>query len=333
MNALIVGGTGVISTAVVDEAVAQGVDVTCINRGNNHGNKLNPNVKVMHFDVRNRAVADSQLAGKMYDVVVDFICFNADQVRYSLDLFHDKCKQYVFISTDSVYKLQKDGHYDETTPQSNPEWAYSYQKAECEEIVRTFCEEHDLIYTIVRPSITYGNTRIPYGLMPQYGYHGTLIERIKAGKPIVIWNQGKNYQTVMRVEDFASGMVGLWGNPQAYNNDYGICGDAVTWGQIIDAIEAKIEVKAIRVNVPVETIIKELPCRIGEFLVDRAEDHIVSNRKLREDVPAFTIKYDINKGVATTIDYYQNNNMLLGIDYQFDGQMDRVLSNVMCGGG
>lgn len=45
MNALIVGGTGVISTAVVDEAVAQGVDVTCINRGNNHGNKLNPNVK------------------------------------------------------------------------------------------------------------------------------------------------------------------------------------------------------------------------------------------------------------------------------------------------
>ncbi|MCQ2246600.1 MAG: NAD-dependent epimerase/dehydratase family protein [Bacteroidaceae bacterium] len=331
MKVLIVGGTGVISTAVVNEAVAQGVDLTCINRGNNHGNKLNPNVKVMHFDVRNRKVADDKLAGMFYDVVVDFICFNANQVRYSLELFQDKCKQYVFISTDSVYKLQKDGHYDETTPQSNPEWNYSYEKAECEDIVRTFCKEHNLIYTIVRPSITYGNTRIPYGFMPPYGYHYTLIERIKAGKPIVTWNKGKNYQTVMRVEDFATGMVGLWGNPKAYNNDYGICGDAVTWSEILDAIETKVGIKVKRVDVPVETIIKELPWRKGEFLVDRAEDHIVSNRKLREDVPLFAIKFDINKGVATTIDYYQENNMLLGIDYQFDGQMDRVLRNVMGG--
>lgn len=135
----------------------------------------------------------------------------------------------------------------------------------------------------------------------------------------------------MRVEDFATGMVGLWGNSKAYNNDYGICGDAVTWSEILDAIESKVGIKAKRVDVPVETIIKELPWRKGEFLVDRAEDHIVSNSKLREDVPSFAIKYDINKGVATTIVYYQENNMLLGIDYQFDGQMDRVLSNVMGG--
>ena len=41
MKVLIVGGTGVISTAVVNEAVAQGIDLTCVNRGNKHGNKQN----------------------------------------------------------------------------------------------------------------------------------------------------------------------------------------------------------------------------------------------------------------------------------------------------
>lgn len=332
MKVLIVGGTGVISTAVVNEAVAQGIELTCVNRGNNHGNKLNPNVKAMHFDIRNRKVANEHLQGKFYDVVVDFICFNANQVRYSLDLFHDKCKQYVFISTDSVYKLQKDGCYDETTPQSNPEWAYSYQKAECEEIVRSFCKEHNLIYTIVRPSITYGNTRIPYGFMPAYGYHYTLIERIKAGKPIVTWNHGNNYQTVMRVEDFATGMVGLWCNPKAYNEDFGICGEPVTWSQILDAIEDKVGIKAERLDVPVETIIKALPERKGEFLVDRAEDHIVSNKKLRMAVSSYNLKYDIKKGISKTIDYYINNDKILGIDYRFDGQMDRVAASLMGGG-
>ena len=238
MRVLIVGGTGVISSAVVNEAERQGVDVTCINRGNNHGVDPNHQVKTMHFDVRNRKVAEEHLLGLHYDVVVDFICFNANQVKYSLDLFHDKCSQYVFISTDSVYKLQKDGHYDEKTPQSNLEWNYSYQKAECEEIVRSYCKEKNLIYTIVRPSITYGNTRIPYGFMPPYGYHYTLVKRIKAGKPIITWNQGNNWQTMMRIEDFAVGMVGLWGNEKAYNEDFNICGDSYKWSDVLDVISA-----------------------------------------------------------------------------------------------
>lgn len=325
MDVLIVGGTGVISTAVVNEAVNQGINVTCINRGTNHGVAPNPNVTTMHFDVRNRDVADDNLKGKYFDVVVDFICYNAEQVKYSLDLFHDKCHQYVFISTDSVYKLQKDGYYDEATPQSNPEWRYSYEKAECEAIVREYCRTNSLVYTIVRPSITYGDTRIPYGFMPKYGYHGTMIERIKAGKPVPIWNDGRNYQTVMRIEDFATGMVGLWGNVAANNNDFGICGEVVTWNQILDAMEKAIGVKIVRFDVPLDDIFRVFPERKGEFLIDRAEDHRVDNRKLKATVPSFAIKYDLNVGIKHSVDYYISHDNLLGIDYNFDSKLDYLL--------
>lgn len=329
MKALIVGGTGVISSAVVNEAVAQGVDITCINRGINHGNKENPKVKYIHFDIRDKEFAIKKLKGYKFDVVVDFICYDTNQLLHSLDLFHDKCYQYIFISTDSVYKLREDGHYDENCPISNPEWSYSYQKSACEELLRTYCKQHNLIYTIVRPSITYGNTRIPYGLMPSYGYHYTLIERMKAGKPIVTWNKGKNFQTVMRVEDFATGMVGLWGNSKAYNNDFGICGEVVSWEQILCAIEEKVGINAVRVDVPVTKIIKELPSRKGEFLVDRAKDHIVSNLKLKAAVPLFVIKYSLKEGISATIDYYQSNDKLLGVDYKFDGQIDRLIHSAL----
>lgn len=331
MDVLIVGGTGVISTAVVNEAVKQGINVTCINRGNNHGIAPNPNITTMHFDVRNSDIANANLKGKFYDVVVDFICFNAEHVKYSLDLFHDKCHQYVFISTDSVYKLQKDGHYDETIPQSNSEWNYSYQKSECEDIVRSYCKQHQLNYTIVRPSITYGNTRIPYGLMPANGYHYTIIDRIKAGKPIITWNKAENWQTVMRVEDFAIAMVGLWGKEEAYNNDFGICGEAVKWGDILDTIDAVIGCQSNRVETSVDTISMVFPERKGEFLIDRASDHIVSNLKLKRVLPSFKTTVSLHEGIKRTIDYYRMNNKVLGVDYKFDGQLDRISSMSMGG--
>ena len=328
MKALIVGGTGVISTAVVDEAVRQGVQITCINRGNNHGQTSNPDIETLHFDVRNREKAEKMLKGRSFDVIVDFVCFNANHARYSLDLFHDKCTQYVFISTDSVYKLQTDGRYSENCEQSNSEWDYSCQKAECEKIVIEYCKKVGLTYTIVRPSITYGNTRIPYGFMPSYGYHYTLIERILHDKPIITWNGGENVQTVMRVEDFASGMVGLWGNEKAFNEDFGICGEPVTWSEILNTIEDCVGKQVLRVDVPVSTIIHYFPSRKGEFIVDRATDHYVSNEKLKRAVPTFKLQYPLCKGVAETIRYYQEHNFIKGFDMEYDGQCDCLLNAV-----
>lgn len=330
MKVLIVGGTGVISSAVVNEAVNQGIDLTCINRGNNYGQKENKGATILHFDVRDLKTAKEVLKNMHFDVVVDFVCYNISHLQKSLDLFHDKCSQYIFISTDSVYKLRKDGHYAEDCEQSNPEWAYSYEKAECEDYLVDFCSSHNLVYTIVRPSITYGNTRIPYGFMPLYGYHYTLIERIKAGKPIVTWNNGQNYQTMMRVEDFAFVMVGLWGNTQAYNQAVGICGEPSRWCDVLDTIDTIIGIKSKRVDVPIDNMISLYPQKRGEIIIDRAEDHIVSNEKMKKIIPSYKMNYSLYEGINKTIKYYQNNNNVLGIDYKFDGQIDRLLHMSGC---
>jgi len=84
-------------------------------------------------------------------------------------------------------------------------------------------------------------------------------------------------------------------------------------------------VKAIRANVPVETIINKLPSRKGEFIVDRACNHCVSNEKLKKVVPTFIIQYPLKIGVATTIKYYEQHNKIHGIDYEYDGQCDMLI--------
>lgn len=325
MKILIVGGTGLISTAVVNEAVSRGLDVTCIVRGRNHGNNLNPNVHLIKGNAFDVDFVRAALEGKFYDAVIDFIRGGIASIEGAYKTFHDKCKQYVYISTDSVYKLRKDGLYDESCEQSNPEWAYSYLKSDGEKRLRELCSDSEMKFTIVRPSITYGNTRIPYGYMPSYGYHYTFINRIKAGKPVVTWNNGQNHQTMMRVEDFAVGLVGLIGNDAAYNEDFGICGEPCKWDDVLCAVEQKTGRDIIRVDIPVDAFIKDQPERKGEFLIDRAEDHVVSHKKLDSAVPSFNLSYDIYTGVAATIDYYEKNNFVLGNDYKYDGMMDHLL--------
>ena len=50
MNILVVGGTGVISYAVVQEAVKKRIHVTCINRGKSKKQILSPEVEVFITD-------------------------------------------------------------------------------------------------------------------------------------------------------------------------------------------------------------------------------------------------------------------------------------------
>lgn len=325
MKILIVGGTGLISTAVVNEAVSRGFDVTCIVRGKNHGNKLNPKVHLIKGDAFDVEFVRASLEGKYYDAIIDFIRGGTYLIDIAFQSFHDKCKQYIYISTDSVYKLRKDGIYDEKCEQPNPEWSYSYGKSAGEDRLKELCSNSKMKYTIVRPSITYGNTRIPYGYMPGYGFHYTLINRIKAGKPVLTWNNGQNYQTMMRSEDFAVGILGLVGNESAYNEDFGVCGDAYKWDDVLKAVEKATGHKIIREDISLETIIKFHPEKKGEFLIDRAENHIVSNRKLKSVVPDFQVRYSLDEGVKMTLDYYKKNNQIMGNDYEFDGMMDSLI--------
>ena len=53
---LVVGGTGVISFAVVNEALKQGWKVTCINRGISHTQILSPDVEQIISEDRKSVV-------------------------------------------------------------------------------------------------------------------------------------------------------------------------------------------------------------------------------------------------------------------------------------
>lgn len=324
---LVIGGTGVISYAVVLEALKQGYNVTCINRGKTKSQILPSEVEILKSDYRDGRKIAQLLNGRIYDAVLDVLCFRKEDIDYSMSLFKNHCRQYFFFSSAEAYNKPKYENCicDENAELGNPLWSYSINKAACEQELKRLAAKYNVIYTIVRPAITYGNTRIPYGVMPPYGYHGTIIQRLLHNKPIIIWDGGKTNVSITRVEDFAFGFVGLIGNEKAYNQAFHISGDENhSWKEVIDVLACYLNVTPTYVDVTSKKLGYELPDLKEQIVGGRAVSQYLDNSKMKNAVPGFKTNIPLKEGIKMTVDYYQNNKYLYGIDWQFDGNMDRI---------
>ena len=164
MKVLLIGGTGIISTAITRNIMEKGWDLWILNRGNR--NEILPTgVHEIRCDIANEDECAAKLEAHSFDVVAEFIVFNTSQAERDYRLFKGKTKQYIFISSASVYqKPPSDYRISESTPHANPFWQYSRNKIACEEFFMTKYREEAFPLTMVLPSHTYDERRIPLGI-------------------------------------------------------------------------------------------------------------------------------------------------------------------------
>ncbi len=323
MNVLLIGGTGVLSSAITKQAQKNNYHITMINRGRR---SIPDGVDVIKSDCANYNFIESQLEGKFFDAVIDFLCYTDDATKKSFNLYSKYTKQYFFISSCAVYDKTYPGVKNEESPKGLKIWSYSTNKWASEQLILKLAEKSNCKYTIIRPCVTYDDTRIPYGIMPPYGFHWTWCARILSGKPVVRWNQGVTKSNMMRVEDFAIGVIGLIGNPLAYNPAFNVCGgETPSFNDVLDVVENNLGKKAVIVDVTSEFYAQEIPSRRGEILGGRSIDAINSNEKIKKIVPEFKQTITLVDGVAQTILAYKNRNYQKGIDWKFDGDTDRII--------
>ena len=140
MKVLFMGGTGFIGPHMVRALLKAGHDVTLFNRGKTNSH-LFPELSRIKGD---RLTDDiRQLSGHQWDLIVDTSCYiprAVDMLMEAVDT--DKIKQYVFISTISVYASFKQAGITEDSPlarmdedpdsEDTSKW-YGALKVRCEE--------------------------------------------------------------------------------------------------------------------------------------------------------------------------------------------------------
>lgn len=325
MNILIIGGTGVLSHAVVQEALKQGISVTMINRGRRK-NLIPQGVELIKSDKDDKEAIHKALRGRRFDAVMDYLCFTDNETTNSFNFYSRYTKQYFFISSCAVYNTSLGGVFKEDSPKVLSMWNYSVNKWESEKHLIKLASQTDVKYTIIRPSVTYDDTRIPYGISPQYGFHWTLVARVLNGKPIIRWNGGINRCNMMRVEDFAIGVVGLIGNPKAYNEAFNVCGDETpSFNDVLETLSRLTHKEIKTIDIPSAFYAKELPEHAGEILGGRSLDSLNSNEKIKSVVPNFKQTIFLYEGMQMTYQAYINQNYQHGIDWKFEGNTDRVI--------
>jgi nucleoside-diphosphate-sugar epimerase len=326
MKVLFIGGTGVISAAVSRVAVAEGVELYLLNRGLR--NVEVPGSHCLTADVRQPEEIRASLRGLQFDVVVDWIAYTPDDIERDLELFRGRIKQYIFISSASVYqKPPADYLITEETPLVNPYWDYARNKIACEERLLRAHREEGFPVTIVRPSHTY-DTNFPIAIGAGITY--TLARRLKQGRPIIVHGDGTSLWVVTHAEDFARGFLPLVGNERALGHAFHLTSDEVqTWEQIYQTIAGALDVEANIVHLPTDFIARVAPELAGTLLGDKMWSAVFDNSKIRTFVPDFRAAIPFQKGIRRTLDWFDGDERRKQVDNVMNEKMDYIISQAV----
>ena len=330
MRVLFIGGTGLISSACSRLAVERGIELVMLNRGSSAGAPAG--AASLTADIRDQAAVERALAGQRFDVVVDWIAFTPEDVERDLALFRGKTRQYVFISSASAYQKPV-GHYHitEDTPLANPFWDYSRNKIACEDRLMRAYRDEDFPITIVRPSLTYGDTQIPL-VTNSWQLPYTIVARMRQGRPVVVPGDGTSLWVVTHNTDFAKGFVGLLGHQQAIGHAFHITSDEVlTWDQLYAAVAAAAGAEAKIVHVASDFIAACMPDKTGTLIGDKVVSVVFDNSKIKRFVPDFRATTPFARGIERTIAWFDADPACQRIDVEADRQWDRLLDAYSAG--
>jgi nucleoside-diphosphate-sugar epimerase len=325
MRILFIGGTGIISTACTALAAARGLEVTLLSRGQ-HQAQLPAGAKTLIADVNDPALLQ-QMEHESFDVVVDWVAFTPADIERDLKLFRGRTRQFVFISSTSAYQKPQT-HYlmTESTPLANPHWDYSRNKIACEERLMQAYRKEGFPVTIVRPSLTYGDTQIPL-VLNSWEKSYTAVDRMLRGQKMIVPGDGTSLWVVTHNTDFAKGLVGLLGHEQAIGQAFHITSDEVlTWDQLFRIVGAAVGVEPKLVHIPSDFIIACVPEKEGTLIGDKSVSVVFDNSKIKRFVPGYCATTTFAQGVRQSLAWFNADRSRKQIDHQVNATMDKLIA-------
>lgn len=325
----LIGGTGTISLEVTRLLLHQGWQVTLLNRGNR---PLPPGAQSIVGDIHNPQDIREKLQGRYFDVVANFIAFTPQEIERDYGLFHNACGQYIFISSASAYQKLPTGWYiTESTPLKNPHWQYSRDKIACEEKLMEYHRSQNFPVTIIRPSHTYSNQKIPLGFYGKTSWQ--IVRRMQAGKPVLIHGDGTALWTFTHARDFAKGFAGLAGNAHALGHSVHITSDeALSWNQAYHIIARTVGCKLHPLHVPTSLLVTAGKTAgydfEGSLWGDKSHCAVFDNTKLKSLVPGFAATTRYDQGIREAVDHILAHPELQGEDPDFDAFCDKIVDKM-----
>lgn len=290
MRVLVTGGNRYIGLDLVRELTAAGHQVTVIN---SHEAPLPEGVRRIQADRRQPGELGRALAHERdsFDVIFDHTAYQVSDVEPLVDMFRGRIRQYVFTSSQAVYRrslvlpLREDGRRH-APDDDDPRKAYGVGKVRCEDYLLDLWAREGFPATCLRVGHTLGPRS------PQPTRDPWFFARLEAGRPILVPGDGFGALQLIHINDVARFMTALVGNAAVAGRAYNVGGAEITTvAGVVHLIARALGVRAEVVNVPLEVVRRHPPVmHWGEALVGSAFMSIDAGLRDVDWVPRFSIE-------------------------------------------
>ena len=335
MKVLYIGGNGNISWWCVQKSLELGYEVYELNRAQTRKTRRDVQKRVHQIigDIRNVSDMESILADEQFDVICDFITYNKKQAENMLKLFTGKCKQYIFISSEAVYKRKYRGQvFTEESERYNPDDTDTYisGKILAENVFMDAYEKSQFPVTIVRPGYTY-DTIIPTPLGQNCF---TASDKLLKGYPMLMLGNGENIWTPTHSQDFSEAFKHLLGNQMCIGQSYQIMSDIpVQWKQMTDELMEALKIKEKKyIFIPEEDALRINCFHSTEIQKQRMSDYLFDIRKIREVCPEWKAEILFKDGITRTVEWLMEDSAHRRIVSEVDKNLDLLYKKYMKAG-
>lgn len=312
MTILLIGGTGLISTAISTQLLQAGHQVTLFNRGQT-ASRLPAGALEIRGDRKNYEEFEAAFADKSYDVVVDMVAFDPKDTESAIRAFNGRCKQFIHCSTVCVYSGPvQQIPTPETEPYHSIGW-YGKNKIECERRLFQAFEAIGFPATIMRPSHSYGEGG---GMVRPFGPGESLVNRLREGKPVIVPGDGQGMWAACHVQDVARGFIAAMLNEKCYGQAYNIASDEYfTWNNYHEIIAEVVGGTFTPVPIPTDVLREIAPDWSGGLYEIFAWASLFDNSKLKRDTAGTPHAYtgqtiSFREGTARTVAWLEANGKL-----------------------
>ncbi len=194
------------------------------------------NVKEYKCDRHSPRMVARLLPDITFDVLIDFCAYNPGEVSSLLEALKGRIKQYIVISSASIYEPYDHQIKNEDDPLvvgsvGDRTSDYIYNKILVEQETVKTCQSLGIPYTIFRPTFIYG----PFNYSSRESY---FVELISRGHVVPVPTDSTARFNMVYVFDVARALELCIGNEKAYNEIFNLSApEEITYSILLEAFE------------------------------------------------------------------------------------------------
>lgn len=288
---LVTGGKGYLGSFLVESLQEKGADIYIISieaEKSDHNfpiditnfNDLDAVVKTIQPDIVYHLAA-SISRNRDFGIFENMLKVNVTGTFNLLkSLMGTNCQQFIFTSSSEIYGNNVSPFHEDLLPM--PVSPYSVTKVMAENLIKTFSQQHNKNYTILRLFNFFGEN------MSDDFFISQMVNSLKKGQDFLM-TKGEQTRDFLYVRDVVSALIIVAENTNAYNDTFNVCSGAGT----------SLASLASFVNKEIETMagvkLGALPYRENEVW-----EMIGSSDKIKEKL-GFVPEYTLSEGLERLI--------------------------------